>query len=321
MTECWRSFPDPGLIKQADGSAYQWQNCAPSSWSTLIVSDQHGHRPDKGSPWYPSGASLRKASGDTSGGIMPSTLDATVQRVYGLDYVVRIATKAAVQSALDRGTPVVILVKYGAIDDTALSGSPGFRGNHSIPLLGTSRRPDGSIDWLSGDPLYDGRRSGIPKGPHWLHRSTLVKAAGDLVLDSSGQTVRQRYGTDFVYAVFGNHTYTPGAPAPTPAPLPGVVDSAPASADERANRMIRGAYGVTSTRVQRLQPGQPLFGSPAGPRVSKIMGDKAVSLTYLGKVGNDWGMVIAMSSVPYKDHVRRPTGLYVPLAAGAVSNR
>ena len=312
MTEAWHAFPDPGLIAQADGSPYQWQNCAPTTWAALVTSQQQGKRPAKGSPWYPSGASLRTASGDKSGGIIPSLLDYTVNRVYGIDLEVRIATTTAVQQGLDDGLAVGILIDYSPIAAAGLSGSPGFYGNHSVPMFGTRTLPSGAIEWLDADPLYDGRRAGIPKGPKWVSRLTLIKAAGMLVLDSGGQTVSQRYGPGHLYAVFTTRPYVPG---------PTIVTSAPSTAAERANPMILGATGVTTTKVQRLQAGQPLFAHPGGPRVTRISGSVPRSISFVGKAGSSWGQVIVNTGAPYKDGTPRPTGLYVPLSAGPISIR
>lgn len=312
MTQAWHDFPAPGLIPQFDNSAFAAVNCAPSTWAALVVSQQQGKRPAKGSPWYPSGASLRVASGDKSGGIIPSLLDTTVNRVYGIDLVVRIATAAAVEEALGDGLAVGILIDYGPIDDAGLSGSPGFRGSHSVPLFGTQARVGGGRNWLDGDPLYDGRRAGIPKGPKWINRATLVRAAGELALDSSGVTVAQRHGAGKIYAVFNTRPYV----AP-----PSIVETAPVTAAERANPMIRGAYGVTTAKVQRLAAGQPLYANPGGPRVTRISGDLPRSVSFVGKAGASWGQVIVNTGRPYADGVTRPTGLYVPLAAGAISNR
>lgn len=311
MTEAWHDFPAPGHIIQGDGSRFQWENCAPTTWANLIVSQEQGKRPPKGAPWYPSGASLRAQTGDTSGGITPGLLDRTVYRIYGLDLIPRIATLAAVQEALDAGMSVGILHDYSAIAAAGMSGSPGFYGSHSSPMFGTRELPSGEVQWLDADPLYDGRRAGIPKGPQWIRRSVIVKAAGDLALDSSGVTVRQKYGPGKLYAVFTTKPYE----------KPTVVESWPADEAARANRMIRSAWRVTTGKVQRLSPGQPLFASPGGPRVTRVSSTTPVSVGYVGSAGSGWGLVIVGTKVPYSDGVTRPTGLYVPEAAGPISNR
>ena len=310
MTTAWHDFPSPGLIPQGDGSTFQWSNCAAATWAGLVVSQQQGKRPAKGSPWYPTGASLRQQSGDRSGGITPSLLDATVIREYGIDLDVRIASLSVVRSRLAAGYAVGVLIGYGPIADAGLSGSPGFRGAHSIGLYGDREIPNGTHQWLDADPLYDGRRAGIPKGPQWVAESTIVKAAGSLVLDGSGTTVRQRYGSGMLYVVLTTVPYHP------PVQL---VESAPASAAERTYPMIAPAWSVTSGKVQRLPKGQPLFRSPGGPRVTRM--SRTASVTYVGKAGRNWSAVLVQTGSPYADKVTRPTVLYVPLAAGPVTNR
>ena len=60
-----------GIIPQMDGSAHASANCGCASEAMRIVSQQKGVRPGKGSPWQPSGASIRRETGDQSGGTNP----------------------------------------------------------------------------------------------------------------------------------------------------------------------------------------------------------------------------------------------------------
>lgn len=311
MAEAWHAFPSPGLIRQFDGSAFASQNCAAATWAMLGVQQQQGKRPAKGAPWYPTGASMRYESGDRSGGIMPSTLDIALNREYGIDLDVRIATVASVREALRDRRAVGALVRYKAISDAGHSGSPGFIGNHSVDLAGILEPPSGTERVLDLDPLYDGRRAGIPKGPQWIEGSTIWRAAGDLILDDSGVTVRQRYGSGRVYAVFTSTSYVPSK----------VVEDAPATAADKENQMIRGAWGVTSAKVQKLQPGQPLYVSPGGRRITRVSSTKPVFVSFMGKVGTSWGAVLVRTAAPYADGIGRPTIVYTPFAAGLVSNR
>ena len=127
-----------------------------------LVSQQKGKRPGKGSPWTPTGASIRRATGDTSGGTNPGQTTRTSQRVYGIAHAApRISAFQNVLKYLSGGFAVDLLVGYGPIGDYK-DGSPGFRGNHRIVLVG--RNSDKRL-LLSADPLYDGRRAGIPRGP------------------------------------------------------------------------------------------------------------------------------------------------------------
>jgi hypothetical protein len=63
---------------------------------------------------------------------------------------------------------VVISLSYRIVNEKrpSLSGDPRFMGNHSVMFLG-SRETSNGIEVKSWDSLYDGRRTGIPKGPQW----------------------------------------------------------------------------------------------------------------------------------------------------------
>jgi hypothetical protein len=176
-----------GIIPQFDGSRYASTNCGCASEAMRIVSQQKGKRPSKGSPWMPTSASIRRETGDTSGGTNPGQTTAASYREYGIPHASpRISAFQNVLNYLSAGYAVDLLVGYGPIGDVK-SGSPGFRGNHRIVLVG--RNSDRRL-LLSADPLYDGRRSGIPRGPQWLAQNILYNAASALVLDpSTGRTV------------------------------------------------------------------------------------------------------------------------------------
>lgn len=320
MTEAWHDFPSPGLITQADGSAFQWENCAPATWAGLIVAQRQGHRPEKGTPWYPTGESLRNASGDRSGGITPGLLDSTTNRVYGEDLIPTIATESRVVDLLGQGYAIGLLHQYGPISDAGYSCSPGFRGAHSSGMYGLRAVATGAgAEVLWADPLADGRRSGIYKGMRWIPWSTALKAAGALVLDNSGETVRERYGAGHLYIVQTTVPYRPSAPLPPP--LAVLTEGYPATSAERRNRMIAPAYGAGSNGplVKHLVRRQPLYDYPGGHVVTRMSAARAV--TFLGKAGPGWDLVVVGTGVPYSDKQTRPTGLYVPRAAGTVVDR
>ena len=309
MTESWHIFPPIGLIAQADGSPFQWSNCAPTTWAMLAAQERQGRRPARGTPWFPTGASLPKASGDRSGGILPSQLDQTLNRVYGIDLTPRIATFAAVEQGLRQRIPTGILISYGPIADAGMSGSPGFRGNHSLDLFGIRELPNGSNQYLDADPLYDGRRPGIPKGPKWISASTIRHAGEMLEMYPGGPRLRNTH-PGMLWIVQGTRPEDPD---------PAVVDGAPVTAAERSWPMIRGAWGVTSDRVQHLSINQPLYAHPGGPRVTRM--SKTAFVTFLGSLGPNWGAVLIGTGIPYSDKKVRPTGLAVPLDAGTITHR
>lgn len=201
-----------GIIPQFDGSSFAGTNCGACSEAMRIVSQQKGVRPSKGTPWFPTGASIRRETGDTSGGLMPSQTTRASYNEYGVEHATpRIGDWDDVPEYLFKGYAVDLLVSYGPIDDYR-SGSPGFRGNHRIVLVGITD----SSNWrraLSADPLYDGRRAGIPRGQQWIPLQVLRTAAGQLDL-GGGTTVNERYG-------YGNAYFIPSLTrtAPTSATL------------------------------------------------------------------------------------------------------
>jgi hypothetical protein len=186
-----------GVIPQFDGSAYAGFNCGACSEAVRVVSQTKNARPSKGSPWPPTGASIRRETGDTSGGLNPSQTTRASYNEYGVPYATpRIGSKAGVLEKIRAGYAVDILVAYGPIDDY-LSGSPGFRGNHRGAILGYNT--DTRKDFWS-DSLYDGRRAGIPLGPRWVPMSVIFDAASRLDL-GGGVRLSSRYGYDDAYYI------------------------------------------------------------------------------------------------------------------------
>jgi hypothetical protein len=185
-----------GVIPQFDGSTYASTNCGACSEAARVVSQTKNVRPGRGTPWPPTGASIRRETGDTSGGLNPSQTTAASYREYGVPHASpRIGPKQVVLDKLRDGYAVDLLVAYGPIDDD-LSGSPGFRGNHRIVLIG---RNTDTRKLYDSDSLYDGRRSGIPNGPRWLPQSVIFDAASRL--DLGGTSLSSRYGYDDAYYI------------------------------------------------------------------------------------------------------------------------
>lgn len=302
-----------GLVPQFDGSAFGASNCGAAAEAARDIAERLGQRPPQGSPWYPTGQAIRAATGDRSGGLMPSQTQAATRRIYNIvTPAVRIEPWTHVLELLWAHRTVDILIRYAPIDDV-LSGSPGFRGNHRGTLSGIRRLDNGRIQVRWADPLYDGRRLGIPRGPQWIDADIMRRAAGGLELQV-GETVTDRYGSGHAYCIPTNASYTTTTPAPT---TPVIVTSAPTP--KEVNAMIASAHGIQTDRVQRLAKGQPLFKHPGGPLVTRM--SRAGDVGYIGSAGGDWGAVLVFTGAPYRDGQTRPTGLYVPLAAGPIRAR
>jgi hypothetical protein len=210
----WRNFRyllhgrNVRLVPQGDGSAFQWLNCACATAAMHILSECQGEYPGEGSPWPPTGASIRAASGDREGGLLASQIDLTSNRVYGIDPDFQITDSGIVIAKLRAGYGATWLHDYSPIN-AVKTGSPGFGGNHSAYLADIFGSA-GSIRGLDADPLYDARRAGIPLGPQEIPWSTILRASG--LLQIGGGTLDERYGRGKMYVGFTRIPYRPAAP-------------------------------------------------------------------------------------------------------------
>lgn len=200
------------VTPQFDGSFFAGSNCAAAAESTRDIAMNQG-KAAPGSPWQPTGASIRAGTGDTSGGLMPSQTTAVSARHYDFNSDIRIVDWSVVLEKLWARYSATLMVRYGPIADAGHSGSPGFRGNHSIHLLGVRKWDSGKIEILVSDSLCDGRRDGIPEGTYWLDIHVLKRAASDLEL-ANGVTLIERNGSNHAYVSFATIPYKPPV-APT----------------------------------------------------------------------------------------------------------
>lgn len=198
------------LIPQGDGSFFQWSNCACATAAMHIMSERQGMWPGKGSPWPPNGASFRTASGDRSGGLLASLVDATSNRVYGVDPDFQILTSAQAIAKLRAGYGFSSLRAEGPILDAGFEGSAGFRKNHSSFVSG-GRGAASMIEARDCNPLYDGRHRKTPLGPQWIPWRALVRASELLVIGDRGQRVIDRYGSGKLYVGLTRLPYRPDA--------------------------------------------------------------------------------------------------------------
>ncbi len=303
-----------GIVPQFDGSPYGGGNCGACGEAHRVIAQQLGRRPSKGAPWYPTGASIRRETGDTTGGLMPSQTGAATRREYGIiSPGARIAGIDDVAALLWDGFTVDLLMRYGPIADAGHSGSPGFRGNHRYNLSGIRTTDAGRLQLKCADSLYDGRRAGIPRGPQWIDASVIWRAAGALEM-TPGVTVTEQYGPGKAYFIPSTTRYVPAPPAPKP---PVIVPDAPTPKEK--NTMIASMHQVATGRVMRLVKGQPVFRHPGGPRVTSM--SATADVAYVGHAGGEWSLVIVNTGQPYADGKTRPTGLYVPTAAGPITDR
>jgi hypothetical protein len=204
----WRAFSGTrkdgtkvyGIIPQFDGSTFADTNCGAASEAMRVSSQQKGVRPSKGNPWFPTGRSIRLETGDEKGGLMPSQTTAASSREYGVSAASpRISTWTSVISRSWAGYAVDLCISYGPIAAAGKSGSPGFVGSHRVVIVGIRNWGTG-LQLLVADPLYDGRRAGIPMGPQWIASSVMKRAAGNLLIDGRSTLTASR-GEGMAYYV------------------------------------------------------------------------------------------------------------------------
>lgn len=185
----------PAFVPQLDGSAYGGLNCTCAA--TAIAID----RATLGATTT-SGAAVRAATGDTSGGTnLPQNADAAA--TFGVDLVVYSGiTTSAGLALLDEGRGMVLQGGYAAIRGTRWQGSEVFDENHA--LFVNERRPNpnvaGGYEWLVYDPLADGRRPGIARSPHWIPQAVMLNFAARLAFGSN------LLGSGRLYAMFTDDT-------------------------------------------------------------------------------------------------------------------
>ena len=97
----------------------------------------------------------------------------------GLDYV-RLqgaVYEPLLRDAVRAGEYVQVAIDYGVFNRQLgkRTGDPNFTGGHSIGIHGW-RIHGGKAQWQLFDPLDDGRRAGIPKGPRWVSPAAVVAA-------------------------------------------------------------------------------------------------------------------------------------------------
>lgn len=193
--------PIKSTVPQFDGSFHASGNCAACSEAVRDITEQASRGTDFGDPWPPTGAIIRKATGDTVGGLTPFQTAAVSKRLYLVGSDIRIVPWSVVIDKLRQGFAVTLLVRYRPISDAGQSGSPGFFGNHSITLLGI-RGKSTNIEILYTDSLRDGRRAGIPEGPVWMKIKVLKAAARQLMITDT-KSLGVMYGSNKAYCSFG----------------------------------------------------------------------------------------------------------------------
>lgn len=167
----------PTFRKQGDGSRCQWSNCSPASHAMATDRHQKGVNPPGTATWKPTPPVIRnKISPWSCGGTSHADNANAVRALYGVSLLVRYNVPwATFVSMIQSGRGAAVSIKYSVIAPTKFDASPGFTGGHDV-YVNERRTSDGAF--LVSDPLADGRRAGIVKGPQWWPASLLKAAAG-----------------------------------------------------------------------------------------------------------------------------------------------
>lgn len=196
----------PPHIKQLDGSRYAGLNCTMASLAMAIVRHQKGINPPGTAMWYPKPWDLRAKTGDTSGGTNLAQAEAVAKKAYGVDLDVQQGISwGTFRTNIKKGRGAILQGSYYKWQGTVYDGSrAGFNGNHAVYVNEVRYNTSKSrYEYLVYDPLWDGRRSNIHKGPMWVPESWLKVFAGYLNLSNTGT---RRLGVGKAYAAFTRDT-------------------------------------------------------------------------------------------------------------------
>jgi hypothetical protein len=125
------------------------------------------------------GAQIRQMTHDTVGGLTLAQVDAALWSGWDINVATSYGMSwDLVEKAIDSGKGAILQGWYGPIADSRYDAGGGFRGNHAVFVL---------PNWVTMDPLADGRRSGIYKYHGEVYPRALLKDfAGKLNLYPSG---------------------------------------------------------------------------------------------------------------------------------------
>lgn len=277
---------------QFDGSAYAGENCTPTSVANGANAATGGRVNKSGAQVRALVARSEETDPATPGWSIPDA-DLAASRL-GVPFENRTGEGwAGVERAWAAGLYVVIQGDSDQFSNATCSGA--FNGAHCIGGHPGHRAVNGVTQHWIDDPICPGGR--------WESDYVIRRYAEKLAANI-------RFGV-FTHAV-------PKVTAPIPSSVPHVVTSAP-TPSERNVMIAQGGLTVTSSHVQRLASGQPLFRYPGGPRVTAM--SAAGPVAYIGAAGSGWHAVQVRTKGPYADGITRPTVLYVPAAAGPVEAR
>ncbi len=197
----------PPFIKQLDGTRFSGTNCTMASGSMAAIRHREGSNPAGSARWYPTPWYLRQLTGDKRGGTTLSQLDQVLNRYYHVDLEVTFGTSwRHFREQIKKGRGAVLQGGYSAIQHTVWSGSREFSGNHAIFVNEVRHNARlNRLEYLVYDPLCDGRRAGLDKGPSWIPENVLKEFASRLITHTTPYYTYHS-GADNVWAAFTRDT-------------------------------------------------------------------------------------------------------------------
>lgn len=200
------------VVRQLDGSRYAAANCGPASVAAAY------HWATGGAGGSLVAAEVRDLCEGRWSGPGDATSLADAVRVW--ERLVQRANRRRLRlpeltrvvagdpdGMLRAGRAAIVQVDYGVVNSERphLSGDRRFSGLHVVVAAGVDDRHRVRV----ADPLYDGRRRGVPRGTMWWPVTLLVEAAAERVIRGGGPGGRATYAT-----------VRPAVTVPVPVPVP-----------------------------------------------------------------------------------------------------
>lgn len=165
-----------------NGYALGWASCTAYSGAMAASFDRQVKMAT-------TGEAVRRATGDTSGGLTLAQVDAALNKIANVNLSVYYRLPWATFARLiDSGMGGILQGGYAPIADSRFDAGRGFRGNHAVFV---------PPNWAVMDPLADGRYGQAYKYRNEPYPKDLLKRfAGRLDIDGQGH----RLGYGYVYA-------------------------------------------------------------------------------------------------------------------------
>jgi hypothetical protein len=166
----------PTFRKQLDGSRCASFNCGCASQAMASQRFREGRDPMNHHGWPPMPSEIRNyISPNSCSGTTLQQNDNAAYHLYLTNMWVRYGVPwDSFRSLIVSGRGAIVQISYSVILGTKYAGSTVFNGPHAI-YVNERRATDGA--YLVYDPLADGRRPGIAKGPQWWPGILLRRAA------------------------------------------------------------------------------------------------------------------------------------------------